>query len=68
VTLLQAEKLLDKPVKTLSLANDEDGTGIGVLHRPKIIFFDEPTIGLDIFSQEAMRTLSRTTNPKRNPP
>ncbi len=56
VTLLQAEKLLDKPVKTLSLGERmKMELVLGLLHRPKIIFFDEPTIGLDIFSQEAMR-------------
>ena len=31
----------------------------GLLHSPKIIFFDEPTIGLDIFSQEQIRNFIR---------
>lgn len=56
VTLLDAKSLLNKPVKTLSLGQRmKMELVVGLLHRPKIIFFDEPTIGLDIFSQEAMR-------------
>lgn len=54
--LLDATGLIDKPVKTLSLGERMKMELIsGLLHNPRIIFFDEPTIGLDIFSQEAMR-------------
>lgn len=54
--LLDATRLIDKPVKTLSLGERMKMELIsGLLHNPRIIFFDEPTIGLDIFSQEAMR-------------
>ena len=45
--LLDANQLLDKPVKTLSLGQRmKMELVVGLLHRPKIIFFDEPTIGL----------------------
>jgi len=54
--ILQAKDLLIKPVKTLSLGERMKMELIaGLIHRPKIIFFDEPTIGLDLFSQEIIR-------------
>ena len=59
--LLDANELLDKPVKTLSLGQRmKMELVVGLLHRPKIIFFDEPTIGLDIFSQEAIRNFIKS--------
>jgi len=58
--LLRCEQLLDKPVKTLSLGERMKMELIAaLLHRPRLIFFDEPTIGLDIFSQEAIRDFIR---------
>ena len=56
VELLSCQDLLAKPVKTLSLGERMKMELIaGLIHQPKIIFFDEPTIGLDIFSQELIR-------------
>jgi len=55
-SLLDCHKLIDQPVKTLSLGERMKMELIAaLLHRPKIIFLDEPTIGLDVFSQEAVR-------------
>ena len=54
--LLNAKELVNKPVKTLSLGERMKMELIAsLIHQPKIIFFDEPTIGLDIFSQETIR-------------
>ncbi len=54
--VLDCRKLLNQPVKTLSLGERMKMELIAALiHRPKIVFFDEPTIGLDIFSQETIR-------------
>lgn len=56
IEILQCESLVEKPIKTLSLGERMKMELIaGLLHRPKLVFFDEPTIGLDIFSQEAIR-------------
>ncbi|MFA5136751.1 MAG: ATP-binding cassette domain-containing protein [Patescibacteria group bacterium] len=58
--LLHCADILDKPVKTLSQGQRmKMELVVGLLHRPHIIFFDEPTIGLDIFSQEAIRDFIR---------
>lgn len=55
-TLLNCSNLINKPVKSLSLGERMKMELIAAfLHDPKIIFLDEPTIGLDIFSQEAIR-------------
>jgi len=55
-SLLDCQNLLDKPVKTLSLGERmKMELVMGLLYRPRIVFFDEPTIGLDIFSQSAIR-------------
>ena len=52
IELLQAEKLINQPVKTLSLGKRMRMELIAsLLHKPKILFLDEPTIVLDIFAQ-----------------
>ena len=56
LTILDCAPLMEKPVKTLSLGERMKMELIaGLLHKPKLVFLDEPTIGLDIFSQEAIR-------------
>lgn len=58
--ILKCGDLVTKPVKTLSLGERMKMELInGLLYRPKIVFLDEPTIGLDIFSQEAIREFIR---------
>lgn len=52
VELLEAKEFVQRPVKTLSLGQRMRAELIGaLLHKPKVLFLDEPTIGLDIFAQ-----------------
>jgi len=52
VELLECEEFVTQPVKTLSLGQRMRVELIAaLLHEPKILFLDEPTIGLDIFAQ-----------------
>lgn len=53
---LKVSHLLNIPVRRLSLGERMKMELIAVLlHRPRVIFLDEPTIGLDITSQKAIR-------------
>lgn len=52
VELLDCEKFLSQPAKTLSLGQRMRAELVNaLLHKPKVMFLDEPTIGLDIFGQ-----------------
>ncbi|MCX6703820.1 MAG: ATP-binding cassette domain-containing protein, partial [Candidatus Woesebacteria bacterium] len=56
VTLLEVEKLLETPVRKLSLGQRMRMELIAaLLHKPKVLFLDEPTIGLDLIAQQKMR-------------
>lgn len=56
VAMLRAEDLLDKPVRNLSLGERMKCELIAALvHRPSIMFLDEPTIGLDVEMQAQVR-------------
>lgn len=56
VELLDIDKLLNTPVRTLSLGERMKFELVAALiHNPKLLFLDEPTIGLDIISQKAIR-------------
>lgn len=56
VTMLRAEPLLDKPTRNLSLGERMKCELIAaLLHRPRILFLDEPTIGLDVEMQVQVR-------------
>ena len=57
IELLDMKDLVGKPVRNLSLGERMKAEIIGaLLHRPKVLFLDEPTIGLDVTMQRRIRS------------
>jgi len=65
--LLDVEKLLNTPVRKLSLGQRMRMELVAALiHKPKVLFLDEPTIGLDIIAQQKVRDFIYDYNRKYN--
>jgi ABC-2 type transport system ATP-binding protein len=57
IELLDVGDLVRKPVRNLSLGERMKVEIVGaLLHRPRVLFLDEPTIGLDVTMQKRIRT------------
>lgn len=63
VSILGIEEVMGKPTRTLSLGERmKCELACALLHRPKFLFLDEPTIGLDVMTQHAVRNFIRSYN------
>jgi ABC-2 type transport system ATP-binding protein len=63
IDLMQLQPLLDVPVRQLSLGQRMRCDLVAaLLHRPQILFLDEPTIGLDALSKLAVREFIKDLN------
>ena len=63
VELLDIKEIIQKPTRTLSLGQRmRCEIAIAFLHNPKIVFLDEPTIGLDSVSKLAVRKFIKKIN------
>jgi ABC-2 type transport system ATP-binding protein len=66
VALLDLGDLMDTPVRQLSLGQRMRGDiAAALLHDPKILYLDEPTIGLDVISKGRLREFLRALNHER---
>lgn len=63
VAIMELEPLLDTPVRQLSLGQRmRCDLAASLLHQPRILFLDEPTIGLDAVAKLAVRDFVRRLN------
>jgi len=63
VSLLELSELIDKPVRNLSLGERmKCEFAAALLHRPQVLFLDEPTIGLDVTMQKRIRSFIESYN------
>ena len=64
--LLALDEFIRTPVRQLSLGQRMRGDfAAAMLHNPKVVFLDEPTIGLDVVAKEAIRGFILRTNRER---
>lgn len=67
VDLLEIGKLINTPVRKLSLGQRmRMELTAALLHKPKVLFLDEPTIGLDLVAQAKMRDFIYEYNKQYN--
>ena len=65
--LLNLENIINIPVRQLSLGNRMKlEIAASLIHKPKILFLDEPTIGLDAVSKKSVRDFIKKINKTTN--
>ena len=66
-SMVDMEQLLHKPVRQMSLGQRTLSDILAAfLHNPKIVFLDEPTIGLDVAMKSRIREMILTLNKTKN--
>lgn len=67
VELFEIKEFLEVPVRKLSLGQRMRCEIVAsILHKPEVLFLDEPTIGLDIVAKQKIRELILELNKKEN--
>lgn len=67
VDMLDMGGFINQPVRQLSLGQRMRADIVAaLLHSPKIVFFDEPTIGVDVVGKEKIREFIRELNAEDN--
>ena len=65
--MLDIEDIIDVPVRQLSLGQRmKADLCFALIHNPRIVFLDEPTIGLDIVIKEQVHNCIKYLNEKFN--
>lgn len=65
--VLDLEEFFHRPVRTLSLGQRmRADLGAALLHNPKVLYLDEPTIGLDLVVKDNIRKAIKEINEKYN--
>lgn len=65
--MLDMSGFIDQPVRQLSLGQKMRADIVAALiHSPEIVFFDEPTIGVDVVGKETIRSFIRELNEQDN--
>jgi ABC-2 type transport system ATP-binding protein len=66
IEILDLDEFMNTPVRQLSLGERMRGDfAAAMLHDPKIVYLDEPTIGLDVVAKEAIREFITQLNRER---
>jgi ABC-2 type transport system ATP-binding protein len=67
IELMRLEDIINKPVRNLSLGERMKVEIVAsLLHLPKVLFLDEPTIGLDVTMQRRIRRFIQEYNQRYN--
>lgn len=65
--VLDLNDFFDRPVRTLSLGQRmRADLGAALLHNPKVLYLDEPTIGLDLLVKDNIIQAIKEMNEKLN--
>lgn len=65
--MLNMHSFINQPVRQLSLGQRmRADLAAALIHNPKVIFLDEPTIGVDVVTKERLRTFIKEIHQERN--